>query len=108
MRIASAARAGKGTPPEDPIAWAQFRAFDGSLENGNLLSQCKDLDGGSSASDDECPEEYENALKDSHELVHQMLMGLWRPNVVGSGGRGASSSGPDRLELVVYVISQVA
>jgi len=32
----------------------------------------------------------------------------WKPEVIGSGGRGALSSGPDRLELVVHVVPQVA
>ena len=78
------------------------------LQDGELLSQGKVLDGGSSAAYNECPEEQENALKDTHAMVHQMPLGLWKPEVIGFGGRGALSSGPHRLELLVHVVLQVA
>jgi hypothetical protein len=53
-------------------------------EDGELPSECEVLDGGGSAAYDECPEERENALKDTHGMVHQVPMGLWKPEVIGS------------------------
>jgi len=55
--------------PEDPVAWPQSRAFDGVLEDGNLLSQCEVLSGDSSAANDECPEKQEAALDDARDVV---------------------------------------
>ena len=68
------------------------------LVDRQLLSQCEVLDGRGSSAENECPEEQENALKDTHELVHQMPIECSKPKVIGSGGRGALSSGLDRLE----------
>ena len=54
--------------PEDAVAGPQPRAFDGLLEDSNLLSQGEVLGGGSSAADNKPPKEEKDRLDDAHTL----------------------------------------
>ena len=42
---------------------------DGLLEDGDLVPQCEVLGGDRRASDNECPEEKEGGLNDTHDVL---------------------------------------
>ena len=91
--------------PEDAVTGQQFRAFDGLLENGNLLPQCKVLKGGSSAAKKECPEEKEDGLEDAHGLEFQHSangQSYWNGLARANGWGRAFPKWPENAQIRIF------